>query len=171
MEMGSSNTNDNGNTSVKQTEKGEKKLGAVMIPLFDIPFAPAYDDLYPVKDEKDKGVLCVYFNPYKGGHTVRMQRDLSDIMDTIGIYTRYVDKINFYQLGNKMIITHGIQNQAFENALTYNGETFDLESPALICNKGFTSLTQAEALKMLESIRLRRGIKNKLYFMNMVIEE
>ena len=50
-----SNTHGIGNTSVKQTEKGEKKIGALMIPLFDIPFAPAYDDLYPVKDEKDKG--------------------------------------------------------------------------------------------------------------------
>lgn len=144
---------------------------AVMVPLYDIPFAPAYDDEYPVKDETDKGILCVYFNPYKGGSTIRMQRDLSDIMDAIGLYTRYVDKINFYQLGNKMIITHGIQSQAFENALTYNGQTFDLESPALICNKDFTSLTQTEALNMLGSIRLRRSIKNKLYFMNMTINE
>lgn len=143
---------------------------AVMVPLYDIPFAPAFDDEYPVKDDKE-GILCVYFNPYKGGCTKRMQRDLSDIMDTIGLYTRYVDKINFYQLGNKMIITHGIQSQAFENALTYNGQLFDLESPALICNKGFTSLTQTEALNMLESIRLRRSIKNKLYFMNMTINE
>ena len=143
----------------------------VMVPLYDVPFAPVYDDIYPTKEVKERGVLCVYFNPMFGSRTMRMQRNMNDIMDAIGLVTRYVDEINFYNLGNKMLIMHGAQTESYKDALIYNGEKFDLESPVLICNKGFTSLTEAEALMMLESTRLRRNIKSKTYSMSMEIKE
>ena len=144
---------------------------AVMVPLYEVPFAPAYDDIWPSKKEDEKGVLCVYFNPMFGSRTVRMQRNLNDIMNVIGLTTRYVDEINFYKLGNKMLITHGAQTESYKDALIYNGEKFDLESPVLICNKDFTSLTESEALVMLESTRLRRNIKSKTYNMSIEINE
>jgi hypothetical protein len=127
--------------------------------IFDeIPFTPAYDPVLPIDvKEEERGILCIQFLPSCSVETVRVERDIDNIMHNLGCVTRYSHLIKFYNLGNKMIIENNESKLCHEDVLIYNGQSFDLKGNVLICNKGFTSLTQAEALKILESATLHRS--------------
>ena len=127
--------------------------------IFDeIPFTPAYDPVLPIDvKEEERGILCVRFLPTCSVETVRVERDVDSIMHNLGCVTRYSHLIKFYNLGNKMIIENNESKGCFKDALIYNGQGIDVKGNILICNKGFTSLTQAEALKILESAKLHRS--------------
>ena len=127
--------------------------------IFDeIPFMPAYDPVMPVEiNEEERGVLCVRFISSCCVETVRVKRNIDDIMDNLGCITRYSHLVKFYKLGKKMIIENNESKLVYENTLIYNGQGIDVKGNILICNEGFTSLTQAEALKILESAKLHRS--------------
>ena len=133
-----------------------------MEPLYDLPFMPAYDPILPMQEDEGKnGVLCVRYYPSVGVGTIRVQRNLLDIMKTLGCVLNNTSRLEFFRLGKKMII---MQNEAcvkYEDVLTCDGETFDMEAAVLICNDGFTSLTESEALRILESAKLHRELNNR----------
>ena len=124
-------------------------------PIFELPFSPTYDPVIPIDiDEKDRGVLCVQFNPGVGVKTVRIEADLTKIMEAVGIYTNYSYFLKFYKLGDKMIIMQNENKAVWHDVMRYKGEDFDVQCMALICNEGFTSLSQTEALNILNSAHL-----------------
>lgn len=124
--------------------------------IFELPFAPRYDPEMPVNVEESKrGVLCVLFHPLIGVSTKRVDADIMDLMKATGVITNMPHFLKFYELGNKMIIMNTENKILEEKAFSYNGEEFDMHGCMLICNKGFESLTQMEAMEILGSARLR----------------
>lgn len=124
-------------------------------PIYELPFTPTYDPVIPINiDEDERGVLCVCFYPGVSVKTIRVEANLVKIMEAVGIKTYYSYFLKFYKLGNKMIIMQNENKSIWRNVLKYKDETFDVQCSALICNEGFTSLTQTEALKILNSAHL-----------------
>ena len=131
-----------------------------MEPLYEIPFMPAYDPILPINDVEKRGVLCIQYRPGAGICTVRVQRDMIDIMSKLNCVFNNTSRVFFYKLGKKLVITQDESPGIYTDVITYNGKTYDAESNVLICNQDFMSLTESEALSILESARLYRGKNN-----------
>ena len=133
-----------------------------MEPLDELPFMPAYDPIYQDENIDKRGILCIRYRPNLGVHTVRVQRDMMDIMDKVGCVFNNPSKVNFYKLGKKLVINQDENSTKYPDMLIYNGKKYEVESCNLICNENFQSLTEAEALMILESAKLHR-YKNRFY--------
>lgn len=141
-----------------------------MQPLTELPFMPAYDPIYQDDDVNKRGILCIKYRPSSGVHTVRVQRDMISIMQELDCVFNNTMRVNFYKLGKKMVISQDECSVTHENVLTYNGKKYDMESTNLICNENFQSLTESEALTILESARLHRW-ENKSYGVTIEIRD
>lgn len=141
-----------------------------MEPLYEIPFMPAYDPILPIEEADKRGVLCILYEPALGVSTVRVQRNMMDVMMKLNCVFNNTSRLEFYKLGKKLVITQDENVSIFTDVLTYNKAKYDMHAVSLICNENFTSLTESEALTILESATLHRG-KNRSYYVTLEIRD
>ena len=123
--------------------------------IYEFPFIAGYDPVLPMDIRDDeKGVLCILFQPSDSVRSVRIDASISAIMDELSVITGNSGHLRFYELGNKMIIMHKERDIQWKDALIYNGQKFTIYNNALICNKNFTSLSNTEAMLILESAKM-----------------